>query len=860
MRKFNFSVVATSTIAIAVAAMATPAFAQSTGSADFDKTIVVTGAKSNKGIDGVNIPDTTKAKAELNQDWIEHQVGGQSVNDLINYLPGVSYTNNDPYGGTSGNLWIRGFDSSRISETFDGMTLNDDGGYALYGGELLDSEVIDKVTVNLGTTDVDSPTSSATGSTINFTSHMPSDKMGFRVNAGLGSDNYWRVFGMLETGEFTSAGTKAWISASDSKNDSPFNNYSKIDRHQFNGKLYQPLGSNGDFLSLAAFYVVLRNNFSGSDALAVTPYAADTGTGFTAFPSNYTNAFYTYTPCTTSTTATPNTCGTAFEYRPNPANLLNVRAAFKKTLADNLVFTLDPSYQFTKANGGGTAGMFESYKTIGADTTATGYIGGSYYLGEDLNGNGNMTDKVQMYVPSETKTHRVALTSSLRYDIAPTQSVRLAYAFARSMITQSGEATFLNSNGSPINVYATNAAVTDANGNLIEKRDTLSIAELNQISGEYRGQFFAKALTVNAGLRAPFLHRVLTNYCFTTSVSNVTCAFGASGTAFGNANPYSYNGVAPAGAAAPQTRKYNYSVVLPNIGFTYKLGNGHEAFFNYSKGFQAPQTTALYNSFYYPQGTAGAEPNPEKSDNFDLGYRFNDRKITAQVDLWYTHFTNRLGQAYDPIQQISIYENLGPVTRYGVDANVAYKIAPKVTAYAFASLIHSKIEGNVDNGACPAATATSVAVGQIVCVGSEGYLNTAGKVESAAPHLTLGGRLQGETGPFTLGVQAKYTGERYVNDENVGYYMGTTAATTSLQYPAKTAGYAIVDLDARFSLAKSGLGEKSYVQLNVTNLFNHFYVGSMSSTTNAVVGAGSYVNTAYVGAPRAFVASVNIAY
>lgn len=856
MRKFFSPALAVSTLAIVAASLATPALAQSTGSAEFDKVIVVTGSKTDRGIAGVVTPDTSKAKAELNQAWIAHQVGGQSVNDIINYLPGVSYTNNDPYGGTSGNLWIRGFDASRISETFDGITLNDDGNYALYGGELLDTEVIDKVTVNLGTTDVDSPTSSATGSTINFTSHMPSDKLGARFNGGVGTDNYWRVFGMIETGQFTAAGTKAWLSASKSRNSSPFNNYSKIDRQQFNGKIFQPLGSNGDFLWLGGFYVVLRNNFAGSDPLAVTPYAADAGTGFTYFPNSFKNAYYNYTPCTTSTTATPNTCGTAFEYRPNPANLLNLRAALKVSLAPNLVFTLDPSYQFTKANGGGTTGMYESYKTVGADTTATGYINGSYYLGEDLNGNGNMTDKVQMYVPSQTKTHRVALTSSLRYDITSSQTVRLAYAFARSMITQSGEATFLNSDGSPLNVYATNAAVTDSNGNLIEKRDTFSIAELNQISGEYRGQFFDKALTVTAGVRAPFVHRVLTNYCFTTSVSNVTCAFGASGVAYGAANPYSYNGTTPTGAAAPQSRKYNYSVVLPNIGFTYKIGKGHEVFGNYSKGFQAPQTTALYNSFYYPQGTVGAEPRPEKSDNFDLGYRYNDSRLSTQVDLWYTHFANRLGQAYDPIQQISIYENLGPVERYGIDANVAYKITPKVLAYGFVSWMHSRIEGNVDNGACPTTGAVSVAVGQIVCVGGEGYLNTAGKVESAAPHLTLGGRLQGEAGPVTLGLQAKYTGERYVNDENVGYFTSTGAS----QYPAKTAGYATVDLDVRFSLKQIGLNEKSYVQFNATNLLNHYYVGSMTATTNAVASASSYVNTAYVGAPRAFIASLNIAY
>jgi len=132
--------------ALGVALAAGQAMAQSTGTLDFEKEIVVTGKTSLKGIGGVEVPDTSKAKATLTKDWIEHQMGGQSVNDLVNYLPSVSYTNNDPYGGTSGNFYIRGFDNTRVSETFDGVTLNDDGNYALYGGELLDSEVIDSVT------------------------------------------------------------------------------------------------------------------------------------------------------------------------------------------------------------------------------------------------------------------------------------------------------------------------------------------------------------------------------------------------------------------------------------------------------------------------------------------------------------------------------------------------------------------------------------------------------------------------------------------------------------------------------------------------------------------------------------------
>ena len=120
-----------------------------------DSEIIVTGARE-KGVAGVEIPDSPKAKEVLNQDFIARQTPGQTINDTINLIPGVSFQNNDAFGSAGGTLTIRGFDDSRISQTFDGIPLNDTGNYALYSNQQLDPELIEQVNVNLGTTDVDS--------------------------------------------------------------------------------------------------------------------------------------------------------------------------------------------------------------------------------------------------------------------------------------------------------------------------------------------------------------------------------------------------------------------------------------------------------------------------------------------------------------------------------------------------------------------------------------------------------------------------------------------------------------------------------------------------------------------------------
>src|SRR6218665_451437 len=99
---------------VAFAALMLPgaAFAQSTGSADFDgEEIVVTGSRVNTS--QVTIPDVPKSRVTIGSELISRQRPGQTVNEIINLVPGVSFQNNDATGAAGGTFTIRGFDSSR---------------------------------------------------------------------------------------------------------------------------------------------------------------------------------------------------------------------------------------------------------------------------------------------------------------------------------------------------------------------------------------------------------------------------------------------------------------------------------------------------------------------------------------------------------------------------------------------------------------------------------------------------------------------------------------------------------------------------------------------------------------------------
>jgi len=861
-------------VGVALSALMLPgaAFAQSTGSVDFDQgDIVVTAARASTGVGGVQIPDSSKAKGVLTQEFIAKQTPGNSILDTINSLPGVSFQNNDPFGSAGGTLSIRGFDASRIALTFDGVPLNDTGNYALYSNQQLDPELIEQVNVSYGSTDVDSPTAAASGSTVNYRTIVPTDKFGARLEGSVGDYNFFRVFGIVNTGEFTHWGTKAWISASHAENDVVFNDFGKIRKAQYNARVYQPIGSNGDFISISGNYNVNRNNFFGSaplrydttilNAAGVVTGTRTPGTGSSnRFPFNRDELPYSVPRCQINTVArtgladNPNSCGTTFDERYNPSNTGNIRVSSRFTLAPGLILTVEPSFQYVKANGGGTVTLKEATKTVGS-VAYQGFVGGSYYAGRDLNGDGDLLDGVIELAPSQTVTHRYGLISSLRYDINDDNSIRIAYSHDYGRHRQTGELAPLQLNGFPTDVFPINNPVLSANGRIIEKRDRLSFAVLDQVSGEYRGTF--GGLTVNLGVRAPFFKRNLNNFCFTTSASGFVDCLGR-----GNTADNSTYAAAAANAtfAAPQTRQFTYNRVLPNVGATYKFADHFTAYINYSKGLQVPGTDNLYQSFFYPLSNPAAHPVPETTDNFDGGLRYTSSKIQATISPWFTRFTNRLASAYDVTTDQTIYRNLGRVDKYGIDGSFSYRPIREVTMYIFGSYLKSEIKNNVELGKCTVAAGVCTAAD--VTAKTPIYALTAGKRESGAPVYTFGGRLQGDLGPVELAIQAKRTGSRYLNDQNLPNLQCTSALvnqacpTTAVVYqvyPAKTPAYTQVDLDARLKMSWAGLNDTTYLQLNVQNLFNTYYVGGFTG------GSTTQFNVPFVqiGSPRAFIATLN---
>src|SRR3546814_336657 len=134
----------------------------------------------------------------------------------------------------------------------------------------------------------------------------------------------------------------------------------------------------------------------------------------------------------------------------------NIRINSRFTLADDLILTVDPSFQYVRANGGGTATAREGFRDINPGsgvTNAVGYLGGSPYFGYDVNGDGDLLDSIRVLAPSETNTRRYGLIASLRYNFSEDQSIRVAYSLDYARHRQTGEIEFLRNDGQPLHAF-----------------------------------------------------------------------------------------------------------------------------------------------------------------------------------------------------------------------------------------------------------------------------------------------------------------------------------------------------------------------------------------------------------------------
>jgi iron complex outermembrane receptor protein len=209
-------------------------------------------------------------------------------------------------------------------------------------------------------------------------------------------------------------------------------------------------------------------------------------------------------------------------------------------------------------------------------------------------------------------------------------------------------------------------------------------------------------------------------------------------------------------------------------------------------------------------------PNSETTTAYDIGWRYNSQYLLASAAAYYIDYDNRIVSSFDPDLGFSVDRNVGKVKIQGVDLQAGWRVIDMLTLSGSASYNDSELQSDVP------LTATT-------------FSPTKGKKLVETPEWTFSARADLTFGEqFALGLQGKYVDERPATDTNDEF----------------APSYVVWDLDGSY---KFGLDrfKNLELQLNVVNLFDKDYFGSISSGTG-----GTSVGFYNIGAPRTVVVAL----
>ncbi|MFZ0269274.1 MAG: TonB-dependent receptor [Caulobacter sp.] len=249
---------------------------------------------------------------------------------------------------------------------------------------------------------------------------------------------------------------------------------------------------------------------------------------------------------------------------------------------------------------------------------------------------------------------------------------------------------------------------------------------------------------------------------------------------------------------------------LPQVGVVYNLNSRDQIFSSYSENMALPRGA---DDVFSAASPTVAGPKPETSKNLELGYRANRPTFNASVVAYKTTFKNRLQQFNTEVPGgggavESFFQNVGAVDAQGVEFSGQWKpnlLGGKIYFNANASYNKSEFQDDVP-GYRSSATATPVT------------LAMKGKSVPDFPEwLFQGGVTVEPTDGFVFNVSARHIDDRFTNFVNNETTKGYTIVN------------AYLDLGDGFG---AGPFEQIKARVNVDNIFDKDYLGTISTTVN----------------------------
>ncbi|GGY00182.1 TonB-dependent receptor [Massilia dura] len=262
---------------------------------------------------------------------------------------------------------------------------------------------------------------------------------------------------------------------------------------------------------------------------------------------------------------------------------------------------------------------------------------------------------------------------------------------------------------------------------------------------------------------------------------------------------------------------------LPQAGVTYQLSRNDELFASGAKNMRSyqPGVNGPFSQTRAGYALSIANLKPETSTTFDLGMRFKRRmgeqQLEGSVALYHSKFDDRqlgIATCAGIVGCAGTIVNVGEVATRGLEALAVWKISPALSWFNTFTYNDSTYESNyTDNGRLVA---------------------TDGKQVVDAPKKMFNTELAYDANGFFARLGAKYTDKRYytyLNDNSVPSYV-------------------VANLSGGYRLGSAGMLKDLTLQVNVTNLFDKDYFGTIGSNGFSASDPQGTSMTLLNGAPR----------
>lgn len=248
----------------------------------------------------------------------------------------------------------------------------------------------------------------------------------------------------------------------------------------------------------------------------------------------------------------------------------------------------------------------------------------------------------------------------------------------------------------------------------------------------------------------------------------------------------------------------------PKAGITYKINNKQNSYFSYARANREPNRTDYENG----------NPRPEKLNDFELGWRYNNSNISVNVNAYYMHYKDQLvltGALNDV--GAALRENSGNSYRLGLEFDGTWRFLPKWQINPSVTISSNK---NIDF--------KSQINGTMVNLGNTNI--------SFSPNVIIGNALTyNPTQQLYISLLTKYVGKQY---------MGNTDTEKS-----KLDAYFTNDINIVYEMALKKWFKSISFSVLANNIFNIKYISNgyyytydddwtAPGTIQTIEGAGYY--------------------